>query len=482
MNLSGLIFLLLAQFFAGRGVIRLFGVTLQPIALACYSMIVGVFVVSLVPCVLQLLHIPLTASNLYYSISVSSLLLSVPLLLNIKNTKLPSVSFPKLYELPFLLVFFALAVISVWRCFYFPPTPRDVLTGTELIAEFAAREKTMINSVFKIDLRLNSSANNIFKSPFITSLQVVYKLLVHSFGQVWLSLLFLSFTIWFYTLLRQIVHPLLAGMLMLVYFAIPDLFAYSYVLLYDYANMVFFVGGYYFLTQYLAEKNIRLLLWSSFLFGASVYIRSETLVMIVMVAPFLALYLFKQQVKLSQVVIQTGLFVSFSLLFNIVLNFFISKFIPFRFNLGELISHDFFNFSLLIEKFTKIATDTIFSNKGKDVYAHFFYFFVFVFIADVIWPRKFSKDARFALVGIGVVYIGLVLLSFLIPSHTIFNSAKRGLFRLIPLAVLYMAHSGILQKISEYLKKKETAASVPAAANPVSPSTSKPNTGTSKKK
>lgn len=464
MNFFGLLFLLFAQFFAGRGVVRLFGVSLKPAALFSFSMICGVFVVSLVPCVLQLLHMPLIASNLYYAISASSLLLSVPLLFNIKNTKIPSLVLPKLYELPFLLVFMGLAIISVWRCFYFPPTPRDVLTGTELIAEFAAREKTMINSTFSIDLRLNSSANNIFKSPFITALQLVYKLLVHPFGQVWLSILFLSFTFWFYTLLRSIVHPLLASMLLLIYFAIPDLYAYTYVLLYDYANMVFFVGGYYFLTQYINHPNIRMLLWSSFLFGASVYIRSETLVMVVMIAPLLALSLFKQRIKPTQIALQTVLFVSFSLFFNFVLSFFIRKFIPFHFNLSELISHDIFNISLFIDKFTKIATDTVFSDKGRDVYAHFFYFFVFVFIADVIWPRKYSKDARYALVGIGVVYLGLALLSFLVPSHTVFNSAKRGLFRLIPLVVLYMAHSGILQKISEYLKRKETTAKLPPAS------------------
>jgi hypothetical protein len=482
MNFSGLIFLLFAQFFAGRGVVRLFGVSLKPAVLFSFSMICGVFVVSLVPCVLQLLHIPLTASNLYYAITVGSLLLSIPLLLNIKNTKFPSVVLPKLYEIPFLLVFLGLAITSVWRCFYFPPTPRDVLTGTELIAEFAAREQTMINSVFKIDLRLNSSANNIYKSPFITALQVVYKLLVHPFGQLWLSILFLSFTVWFYSLLRDILHPLLAGMLMLIYFAIPDLFAYTYVLLYDYANMVFFVGGYYFLTQYLNQNNIRMLLWSSFLFGASVYIRSETLVMVVMIAPLLALYLFKQRIKVTQIALHTILFVSFSLLFNFLLSFFIRKFIPVPFNLSELISHDIFNVSLFFEKFTKIATDTIFSDKGRDVYAHFFYFFVFILIVDIIWPRKYSKDARYALVGIGVVYLGLALLSFLVPSHTIFNSAKRGLFRLIPLIVLYMAHSGILQVISDYLKKKETAAVLPPASTvPVGANTPKQNAKAGKK-
>jgi len=461
MNFSGLIFLLFAQFIAGKGLIRLFGVSLRHTSLLSFSMICGIFIVSFVPCILQLLHIPLIASNVYNTITIITLALSIPLILNIKNTKLPALALPKLYEYPFILVFIGLVVTSVWRCYYFPPTPRDVIAGTELIAEYAAREKTMINSVFSIDLRLSSTANNIFKSPFITGLQIVYKLLVHPFGQVWLSMLFISYTIWFYSLLRSIVHPLLAGILMLIYFAIPDLYAYTYLLLYDYANMVFFVGGYYYLTQYTSERNTRLLLWSSFLFGASVFIRSETLVMVAMIAPLLAFYLYTQKLNIKQIALSTAFFVSFSLVFNLLLNYFILKFIPFPFKLSELINHDIFNLSLFVEKFTKIATETIFSGKGTAVYAHFFYFFVVILLIDLIWPRKFSKNARFALLGIGVVYLALALLSFLIPSHTIFNSAKRGLFRLIPLMVLYMAHSDIVQMLSGFITRKETDAISP---------------------
>jgi hypothetical protein len=458
MNFSGLIFLLFAQFIAGKGLIRLFGVSLKATSLLSFSMICGIFIVSFVPCILQLLHIPLIASNIYYAITFTTLALSIPLILNIKNIKLPAFTLPKLYEYPFILVFIGLVVTSVWRCYYFPPTPRDVIAGTELIAEYAAREKSMINSVFSIDLRLSSTANNIFKSPFITGLQIVYKLLVHPFGQVWLSMMFISYTIWFYSLLRNIVHPLLAGILMLIYFAIPDLYAYTYVLLYDYANMIFFVGGYYYLTQYATELNIKKLLWSSFLFGASVYIRSETLVMVAIIAPLFAIYLYTQKFKIKQIALFTTIFISFSLLFYFLLNYFIRKFIPFPFNISELLNHDIFNLSHFIEKFTTIATETIFSNRGTAVYAHFFYFFLGILLIDIIWPRKFSQEARFALLGIGVVYLSLALLSFLIPSHTIFNSAKRGIFRLIPLMVLYMAHSGIVQKLSGYITKKENEA------------------------
>jgi hypothetical protein len=92
------------------------------------------------------------------------------------------------------------------------------------------------------------------------------------------------------------------------------------------------------------------------------------------------------------------------------------------------------------------------------VYAHFYYFFLTVLVVDgirALVTRKMSRDAVMALWGVLIVYLTLSLLSFLIPSHTIINSAKRGLFKIIPMMVLYMAHSGILQSLSAYLYRKE---------------------------
>src|SRR6201999_4239430 len=98
----------------------------------------------------------------------------------------------RLYELPYLLIIGFLVFVSVWRSYYEPPTSRDTLSGPEAIAEFAVREHTMINSFFSIDLW---STNNPFKSPYLVSLQMVYKLAGFPFGQVWLSTVFISFTL-----------------------------------------------------------------------------------------------------------------------------------------------------------------------------------------------------------------------------------------------------------------------------------------------
>ncbi|WP_431211949.1 hypothetical protein ACQ86N_40220 [Puia sp. P3] len=119
-----------------------------------------------------------------------------------------------------------------------------MLSGPETIAEYAIREQSMINSFFGLDL---SSTNNQFKSPFLISLQVIYKLAGFPFGQVWLSVVFISFTVFLYHFLRERLHPVLAGLLLLLFLMTPEIFAYTFMILYDYSNMVFFCLGLYFL-------------------------------------------------------------------------------------------------------------------------------------------------------------------------------------------------------------------------------------------
>lgn len=459
MNLTGLIFLLLAHYFAGRGIVRLFKLQIDELTTICMAFICGVTFHSMVPCIMQLAHVPITVKNTYIWLTGSAILLSIPLLRNIKNTKLPKLALPKLYELPYMLIFAGLMAISLWRCWYFPPTPRDVLTGVELIAEYTVKEHTMLNSAFSVDLRLNGAANNIFKSPFITGLQIIYKQLVLPFGQIWLSVLFLSFTVWFYSVIRSIVHPAIAGLLLLIYFAVPDLFAYTYIMLYDYPNMVFYFAAFYFMTKYINSRKMNELIWVSFLMGMATYIRSETLVLAAITSLLPMAYVHRSKAGIKQVAITGAVFMSGPVIFNFILsNIFIKLLIPVKFELGDLLNNNMFDVSGAIDKAYELLMGLMFSEKGEAVYAHFYYFFLAVLIIDgirAIVTKKLSQDAIIALWGIFIVFVTLSLLSFLIPSHTIINSAKRGLFKIIPLMVLYMAHSGILQSLSAYLYRKE---------------------------
>src|SRR5436305_11179953 len=103
MDFIGLIFLLVAHFFCGKGLLKLFKIKLNPIQTFCFSMMVGVPVVSFAPCIVELLHIPLTSQSMYVSIAALAVVLSIPLLINFKRPELGKLALPKLYEWPFLV-------------------------------------------------------------------------------------------------------------------------------------------------------------------------------------------------------------------------------------------------------------------------------------------------------------------------------------------------------------------------------------------
>ncbi|MFI5195923.1 MAG: hypothetical protein ACHQD8_02445 [Chitinophagales bacterium] len=364
MNLAGLIFLLITHYLSGSGCLRLFRLELKPVPLFCLSMMAGVPLLSFAPCILQLLNIPIDSASVYISIAVFTALFCIPLLINFKLPKFKKMTLPEIYEWPFIFIIMLLIVISVWRCFYLPPYARDMLSGPELLAEFAVREKTMVSSVFTVELQ---STNNYLKSPFITSLQIIYKLLVSPFGQVWLSVLFISFLGWLYAMLRERIHALLAGFLLMFFLMMPDVYAYSYVLLYDYSNMIFFFCGFYFIIKYVNSDRLNDLICSAFLFGLATYIRTETLALVVMIMPVPAFYFYKKRLPVKKMAIRLGIFLAFPIAFYIVcMNVFVRNFVPFNFNVASQVK--FSNISFLFERLNDMNTKLIFSAIGIEIY------------------------------------------------------------------------------------------------------------------
>lgn len=456
LNFAGLIYLLIAHYFIGRAILRLFNLHLRPLPTCCLAFIVSVPVLSMVPCCVQLLKLPIDLQTISIGVGILAGLSALSLLIKFKKPKF-NIDLPSIYELPFITVYVVLLIISVWRCYYYPPTARDMLSGPELIAEYAVREKTMINSVFSIDLQ---TTNNYFKSPYITSLQIIYKLLVQPFGQLWLSVLVLPYTVWLYSILREKIHPVLAGALMLCYFAIPDLFAYTFLILYDYSNMVFFFAGYYFIARHMETKRMHDFAFSAFLFGLSTYIRTETLVMVGMTTPLLIYYFYKQEkMQLQKIAIRIVMFSVVPLAFYYLCNhIFVHNFVPveaFEKYLSSQINPNLGKVSTLFDRFSDMNELLLFSKGGEAIYGCYIYIFCFFLFADVVWPRKYNLEARIALYGIAVVYFGLPFLNYLFPLVDLFNTTKRGFFKALPLMAFYMANSGILLRVSGWMKNWE---------------------------
>ncbi|MES1161299.1 MAG: hypothetical protein ABUM51_11110, partial [Bacteroidota bacterium] len=172
MSFIALIFLILCHLMTGYGLLTLFGIRQKAAISLSLSLILGVAIASFIPFLLQLCFLPITTGTVFGSLWLAALLLNVPGLLSIRKKEGLSIrSFSGrwtrrlregwlgirnlrmyTYEVPFMVILFFLVFVSVWRCYYLPPTSRDALSGPEAIAEFAVREHTMINSFFKVDL------------------------------------------------------------------------------------------------------------------------------------------------------------------------------------------------------------------------------------------------------------------------------------------------------------------------------------------
>jgi hypothetical protein len=129
-------------------------------------------------------------------------------------------------------------------------------------------------------------------------------------------------------------------------------------------------------------------------------------------------------------------------------------------------NHNLGDISVIFSRISAINNDLILSEKGLLVYGYFFYYFFAILLIDLIIIRKFNQEAKMALFGIAVVYFGMALMGYLLPLFDVLNTTKRGLFKVLPLIILYYANSGIITKISDYLKNRENRIKEPAAEKP----------------
>jgi hypothetical protein len=512
MPLIAFLLLTIGHFMSGYGILTLFGIRLSKPFTITLSLLLGMAVASFIPFLLQLFYIVLTGTSIFLSLAATALLLNIPTFLRIRRegfgpgaagkaadmasgiaavlasgrkttSNAPFRSFRSFrmrpYEIPFLLIIGFMVFVSVWRCYYLPPTSRDALSGPEAIAEYAVREHTMINSFFSVDLW---STNNQFKSPYLISLQLIYKLAGFPFGQVWLSTIFVSFTIFLYHALRQRVHPVIAGFLLLLFTMVPEIYSYTFLILYDYSNMVFFFLSLYFLFDYFGNgpaakefatsfaRPAKHLYFAGLLMGIATYIRSETLVLAVLFLPFLLRMQLREKYPVKKIVRAQFFFLLPSLVgYYLPSQLYIKYYLPVHYNVGGQVNHHLNDWQPLIQRYKDIITRLMTGEFSVQLWGYILYIFFFLFLAELIFLRRFSKEARDWLYAIVVVYLGLGLLGWILPLMNLLESTKRGLFKLIPLIIFYMAANGWLTRLSSRIYRWEMArAKVPAPASPPS--------------
>lgn len=458
--MSGIMIIILftvIQFIAGFGLLNLFKIELKPGLLISLAILLGVVVFSIMPFVLQLAYIPLTATNIFISIIAATALLNIKFKLNLARFKelWSGLRFKiSIYEIPFLAMIVFIVFVSAWRCFYFPPFPRDLTSGAEVIAEYAIREKTMINSVFTVNLE---STNNVFKPPFITCLQIIYKYAGFAFGQIWLSTVVACFLIFLYHALTLTIHRIFAGLLILFFLAIPEMFAYTFMVLFDYSNAVYFFLSVWFLYLFYQNRQRNYLAFAGLLMAFATYIRSETLILACLMAPGILWYHWKNKTGIVKGLVSSAYFVVPSVLAYIIsVSIFINRYMPVQYNIQGLINENLGDLSPFFTRFSEINNKLIFSDMGVGYYGYFFYLFLGLLLLEAVIKRRFDNNARNWLYAVLVIYLGFPLMGYLLPLLDLDNSTKRGLFKIFPLMLLYMANNSILVSWSQRITKWET--------------------------
>jgi hypothetical protein len=514
------LFLLLCYLLSGYGLLNLFGMRLKAAYMITLSLLLGVSVASFIPFLLQLFYIVITGPTVFGALLLAALLLNIPSFLQIRKEGGaafirrfgPGRLSVRPYELPYWLIIGFLIFVSVWRCYYLPPTSRDALSGPEAIAEYAVREQTMINSFFRIDLW---STNNQFKSPFLISLQIIYKLAGFPFGQVWLSIVFICFVVFLYNTLTEKLHPIIAGLLLLLFLMTPEMYAYTFMILYDYSNMVFYFLGLYFLFRALASpgspatvarppvappgltpsrptatlsghtapltaRSPATLAFAGLLLGIATYIRSETLVLVALLLPLILLTQIRDSGRnLKKMALADLFFLLPSLIgYYLPTQLYIKYYLPVHYDIGTLINNHLSDWHPLWQRYSDIVARLLFGNFGIQLWGYLIYLASALFLAELIFVRRFNRQARNWLYAMLMLYLALGILGFALPMFNLLETTKRALFKMMPLVLLYLANNELLLRLSRRISQWEATRK---SLSPAGGAVSRPNPSSKKK-
>jgi hypothetical protein len=354
----------------------------------------------------------------------------------------------RLSGLPFLLVIALFVALSVWQCIRLPIIPRDAIVGMDLVAKYAVEEGTINSSVFTGEELKGHLSNQPYYAPFTMLMQIVYRLAGVPFGKLWLSVLFLSFVIFLYSRLRENLHPVPAGFLVLAFTIIPNMYSYTYLLLTDYANALFFGLGALFLYDYVGGSGTARLFMSALFMGSACWSRSETILFVV---PGAVMLLLLARGPWRKKLGHAGLF----LLPSTIL-FLVWHWLYFTFIFESAPSGDALALGAGGQGISATIRGMLRLLGEGSLYGSMFYLFAASLVLNLAVFR--DRGGVSLLAWIAILFAGFLLVAHFIPAASVGHTVKRGYFKLFPIMIFYLGGSRLFHYLSEQLRAWEMSA------------------------
>jgi len=351
-----------------------------------------------------------------------------------------------------LVVIIAGAIVGYvvsWASWFWPVTPFDAMAGIDLVARQTVVDGTINNRVFTDPSLAGHLSNQPFYAPFAMLMQVIYRLLGFGYGQVWLAVTAICFSAFLYNAMRMWAHPMIAGVLWLLAILTPEMLGYTYLLQTDYLNAVFLASAVIVLTVSAERDDVQAWALAAVLFGAAAWSRTET-IMVVFMGLLASIPVLWNHVERRTMWRALGLSAGAALATFVLWNgYYLPVVLPVRPDTASELT--MFEFGRFVQVSGDLWSSVIVST---ELWGWAFPLFALGLVGSLILNR--SLRPLLPLVWIAAILLALTVVGTVFTAAVVEQTLRRGIFKLIPLMMFWLAAMPLVVGWSKRLRAWET--------------------------
>lgn len=416
----------------------------------------GMTLQTIVMALLDLIHIPLTATSV---LAAEAIVFALLLFIVIRYRGVDCLRFTpamlddwKQANLVWVLLLFLIGYceyMNFSKCIFFPPSDRDSLAAFDTLGFVAAHDHTYMRmSLFEADYNpsIHRAGGSIAYSPFVQMSYAYVYLLGAETSKAIPALMYLFFVVAFYGILRRNTGKTVAALATLFMMMTPEMLGFSSLSGTNVMQAVFVGLGIAYTASWFRNRHDHDLYAGALLLGANMWCRNEGIVFIGAACIVLLIDCIRRKSY------RKGLYFTGVALIPAVIWFIYMK-IGGLYTEGMAITHLFWDGEKagnIVNGFWTLFNNTLYYGWTFVVFA--------IFLLGNIWFTIKKRDnlALLGMIVLSVVFYGLVIYHVDYVWDSIQNvlaySAKRFFFCYAPLCWYYATTTQIARKGSDYIE------------------------------
>jgi hypothetical protein len=200
----------------------------------------------------------------------------------------------------------------------------------------------------------------------------------------------------------------------------------------------------------------KLLVLSAILMGIATYIRSETLILATVLSTAILFHHWKRRSVVRKTVTDVLYFILPAVvIYLLTITIYINLYLPSSYNMDSLLNKNPLNFGPFYRRLTDMTQELLLGGNAVNYYGYFTFMFLTVLTGNTFLSRQWNRRSLNWLFAVLIIYAGIPFIGYLLPLYDLNNTTKRGLFKIFPVMLLFMANSQVLISLSKRIYKWE---------------------------